>query len=176
MTAVTETRTWTLTLPAPTIHVPDRKPGRPKPAGGWPKKPAAGWLTMNSRMDWRAAMRLKRQWWELAAAAAMAARLPVGQVTRARFDATVHLTAGARRGEPMNWHPTAKVVVDAICAGTKTKRGYGFLPDDAPRFLHCPECPHISISPERVPVEPFKPLGVLVFTVTDLSEIKGDRP
>ncbi len=170
MTAAIDTRTWELILPAPTIYVPHRKSGQPKPPGGWPKKPAAGWLTMNGAQGaWRAKHRLRTEWRALTTAAAMAVRLPKGEVERARFDAVLRFNRGGRR-DPINWHPTCKAVIDALTKGTKTHPGWGFLPDDAPRFLHCEDCPHIRIG---VPVEalPGRPLGVLELKITDLSGV-----
>ncbi|WP_341719989.1 hypothetical protein QQG74_09890 [Micromonospora sp. FIMYZ51] len=169
MTTTTGTRVWKLSLPAPTIHVPHRKTGQPKPPGGWPNKPAAGWLTMNGdKGSWRAKHRLTTEWRNLATTAAMTARLPRGDVQRARFDVALRFARGGRR-DPINWHPTCKAVIDALTSGTKKHPGWGFLPDDAPRFLHCEDCPHIRIG-TRLPVVPLGPLGVLELTITDLSD------
>jgi hypothetical protein len=166
---MTKPRTrWTLVMNAPTIYVPARKSGQPKPAGGWPLKAAAGWITMNGAQgSWRKRDNLRKEWQALAAAAALVARLPRGQVTVARFDAVLRFSRVVRR-DTTNWHPTVKVVIDSLTKGTKTHPGWGFLPDDSPRFLHCEDCPHLRIG---TPFEaaPGRPLGVLELTITALS-------
>lgn len=168
MTAPTVERRWLLVIPAPTIYVADRKSGQPKPPGGWPKKPAAGWLTMNgSHGSWRERNRLRKAWRDAATAAAMAVRLPRGQVQRARFDAVLRFTRVVRR-DTANWHPTIKAAIDALTCGSRAHPGWGFLPDDAPRFLHCEDCPHIRVSPVPLEVKPFGPLGVLELTITEV--------
>lgn len=170
MTAMADTRTWTLILPAPTIYVPARKSGQLKPPQGWPTKPAAGWLTMNGAQGaWRKKHVLRVAWRAQTTARAMAARLPRGEVQRARFDAVLRFTRGGRR-DPINWHPTCKAVIDALTKGTKTHPGWGFLPDDAPRFLHCEDCPHIRIGPP-IEAKPARPMGVLELTITDLTGV-----
>lgn len=128
---------------------------------------APGWLTMNSRLHWRATAGLTTDWRDRTALTARQAHLPVGQVTRARFDAELRFTRTVRR-DPANWHPTLKVIIDALTAGTRTHPGYGFLPDDAPRYLHCQDCPHLSIG-ARLKPRAFGPLGQVVLTITDLS-------
>jgi hypothetical protein len=170
VTAPTTTRTWTLVLPAPTIYVPHRKTGVPKPPGGWPNKPAAGWLTMNGdKGSWRKKHRLTTEWRNLATTAAMATRLPRGEVQRARFDVSLRFNRAGRR-DPINWHPTCKAVIDALTSGTKKHPGWGFLPDDAPRFMHCEDCPHIRVG-EPFEARPVGPLGVLELRITDLSAV-----
>lgn len=160
-----DARTWLLVIPAPTVYIPQRKTGQPKPLGGWPTKPTAGWLTMNGAQgSWRAKHRLRTQWRDAATAAAMAARLPCGEVQKARFDAVFRFARTVRR-DPINWHPTCKAVIDALTAGTKKHPGWGFLPDDAPRFLHCEDCPHIRIGPPFDARQGMAP-GYLELTIT----------
>lgn len=172
MTDVDTRHAWTLTIPAPGDWKPNGK-------GGFLAAPE--WLTMNSRLSHWPEYRLKKKWRAAARNAAEAAevsgggrvRLPVGAVTRARVDVTLHFATrrGVRR-DTTNWHPTAKVVLDALTKGTVNHPGWGFMPDDEPtKHLHCEECPHITIHPERLDTKaPFGPVGLLVMTLTDLSD------
>lgn len=153
---------WTLTINAPvmTVTVKDKKTKTKY------SKLVPAWLTMNDRMYWRKRASITKDWRNAATVLARSAGMPVGVVTRARFDVTLRFKNPTRR-DTVNWHPTAKVILDALTAGSKTHPGYGFLPDDAPRFLHCEECPHIQRGDPLT--EKFGPLGQVILTVTDLS-------
>lgn len=180
MTAAVDMRTWTLSIPAPGDWVPAVRTGKPMPPGGWPLKPAPLWLTLNKRLHWRAKDRIKKQWRRNTEQAAQAVRthdgrtvrLPSGLVTRARIDAMLHFARAASCRDSINWHDTTKVVIDTLTAGTRTHPGWGFLPDDEPtRYLHCEDCPHLRICPQRLETKPpYGPVGLLVVTLTDLSQ------
>jgi hypothetical protein len=147
-------RVWTLELRAPSVI--DRRSLQPVPA----------WLTMNGREHWREKANRVKRWRDITWWVASAAKLPNGNVVRARIDIELIFSAPARR-DPPNWAPTGKAIVDTLTAGTKRHPGYGFLPDDSPRFLHCQECPHITISPDRCKADAFGPVGLVVVTITE---------
>lgn len=147
-------RVWHLTMRAPATV----RRGRPAP----------GWLTMNDRDNRWDHARLVKQWRELATWAARTEHLPVGDVKRARVDVLLAFSAPARR-DPPNWHPTAKAILDALTRGTAKHPGYGFLPDDSPQFMHCQQCPHITISDQRLAPAPWGPTGEVVVTLTELE-------
>lgn len=149
---------WVLTINAPTITVRSKVTGK--------SNPAAGWLTMNDRRYWRQKAAIAIDWKDATKVAATQVRMPVGIVRRARFDVVLRL-GPTRRRDPINWHPTAKAILDALTNGTAKHPGYGFLPDDSPGFLHCSDCPHLSIG-EPVERKPFGPYGQVVVTITDL--------
>lgn len=158
-------RVWTLTIPAPTLTTTqkDRKSGLPK------YRTSAGWLTLNDRMHHMARAQLVRQWRTTTAQAALAAGLRAGMLRRARFDGLLQFT-GATRRDTSNWQMTAKACLDALTRGTAKHPGIAVLPDDSPEYLHCEDCPHLTKDPVLLPKAPYRPLGVLVLTITDLSE------
>jgi hypothetical protein len=159
---------WTLVINAPAITVTVRDPKTKAKT----RRPAPGWLTMNGRLYWRKRAEIVADWRTATTLVARSAGLPRSRVKRARFDVVLRFTRGNRR-DPINWHPTAKAVLDALTAGTAKHPGYGFLPDDAPQFLHCQDCPHLRIG-EPLGVAPFGSLGQLVVTITDLSAEAGE--
>lgn len=88
MTAVTEARVWTLTIPAP-----------------------AAWLNANQRVDLRRQTPDRRAWRDAANVYARAARLP--KLARAHILAELRF-ADARHRDVHNLYPTIKAVVDGL--------------------------------------------------------------
>ncbi|WP_431881778.1 hypothetical protein [Micromonospora chalcea] len=184
MTDVQTARSWTLVIAAPGEWKFEGDPTSAVArltAKNYKAKPQ--WLTMNSRLHWRTKDRLKQKWREATKEAARAVefsgggavRLPVGQVTRVRIDVVLHFP-GRRsvKRDTENWRETTKVVVDALKNGTPKRPGWGFIPDDEPgKHLHCEDCPHLHIHPDPLDTKPpYGPVGLVVATLTDLSETR----
>jgi len=107
------TRSWTLTIPAPTK-----------------------WLDANRRtsMHHMARSRDARKWRELAYWAAAAAKLPKG-LDRVHITATLHFPQNRHRDRE-NYYDAVKPVIDGLAAARKPGQiGYGLIPDDTPEHL-----------------------------------------
>jgi hypothetical protein len=146
--AVTDTRVWTLAIPAPL-----------------PMK------SSNSREHWRAVSRYRKTWREAVYWHAAAARLPKG-LSRVRIDVELRFTAVRRRDAP-NYHPEViKPCVDALGPqrqvkgknGVRTEPGWGLIPDDTAEFLDL-TAPRIG---DPVP-KGLHPNGLVILTITDLT-------
>lgn len=72
---------------------------------------AAGWLTSNQRGAWTKHHKLIAQWRQMAAWAAVRARVP--QLGRAYVLAELRFT-DRRRRDPANWYPTVKAAIDGF--------------------------------------------------------------
>lgn len=152
MTAVTETRTWTLLIPAPTTM-----------------------QTSNRRERWHSIAPRRRAWREAAYWQAAAAKLPRG-LTKVRIDVVLRFTTNRRRDAP-NYHPEViKPCVDALAPpktaktgkGERVDPGWGLIPDDTEEFVFLTE-------PEIGPTVPKAeyPYGLVELTITDIS---GEDP
>lgn len=147
--AVSDTRTWTLSIPAPTKM-----------------------LSANNRPHHLSASRARKAWREAAFLFAKQAQLPTG-LDRVRIDVMLHHTV-TRDRDDANWHPyVLKPIVDGLGpqktvpvkgGGVRVDVGYGLIADDTPRFL---DGPFPSLG-DKVSRKEF-PLGLAVVTVTDLS-------
>ncbi|WP_080128040.1 MULTISPECIES: hypothetical protein [unclassified Actinoplanes] len=145
----TETRTWTLRIPAP-----------------------AKMLSANDRPHHQAASRIRKAWREATFTLARQAKLPTG-LERVRIDVCLHHTV-ARNRDDANWHPyVLKPIADGL-GPTKTSRqrngeirvdvGYGLIPDDNPAHLDGP----FPVLGEKVSRKEY-PLGLAVVTIVDLT-------
>lgn len=149
MTAVTETRTWTLTIPAP-----------------------AKMLSANNKPHHQAAGRVRKAWREATYLYAQQAKLPTG-LERVRIEVALHHTVNRDRDDA-NWHPyVLKPIVDGL-GPQKTVRGrvevgHGLIPDDTPEHL---DGPFPSLG-EKVSRQEY-PLGLVVVTITDLAGAPTD--
>lgn len=151
MTAATDTRTWTLAIPAPLAM-----------------------KSSNSRDHWRAVSRNQRTWREAAYWRAAAAKLPRG-LRKVRIDVTLHFTATRRRDAPNYYAGVIKPVVDALGPqrivrspkGVRTEPGWGLIPDDTAEYLDL-TAPRIGQPVARG----LHPYGLVVLTITDLSEVR----
>lgn len=150
MTVVTDTRVWTLTIPAP-----------------------AKMLSENSRHHWRVTGPAVKEWRAASFLYATQARLPK-HLARVRIDVELHFT-DARERDSHNYHRyVVKPCVDGMCrprkvngkSGVRVEPGYELVDDDSPRFV---DGPHITIG-EKVTKAQY-PLGLAVVTITDLSEV-----
>lgn len=105
-------------------------------------------------------------------------RVPTG-LTRIRLDIQIRFPAAADRDET-NYHPTVgKPLTDACGPERRTKlgdgrvivaKGHGIVRDDNSRYLHCSDDPHITFG---IPVgrdDPRWPHGLVILTITDLSQ------
>jgi hypothetical protein len=148
VTAVTETRTWTLTIPAP-----------------------APMYSENSRHHWSKTGPAVKSWREASYLYAIQSKLPKG-LRRVRIDVELHfITAGGR--DRYNYHRyVAKPITDGLSkprtvngkTGVRVEPGYELIPDDNPIFL---DGPFITIG-AKVDKKQY-PLGLAVVTITDIG-------
>jgi hypothetical protein len=117
VTAVTETRTWTLSIPAP-----------------------AKMLSENSRHHWRVTGPAVKAWREASFLYATQAKLPK-HLLRVRIAVELHFT-DARERDSYNYHRyVVKPCVDGPCRprtvngkrGVRVEPGYELVDDDNPR-------------------------------------------
>ncbi|MEU7170362.1 hypothetical protein ABZ949_02575 [Micromonospora tulbaghiae] len=150
MSATTETRVWTVAIPAPTPM-----------------------QTSNRREHWSAISRRRKAWRETAYARIAHAGLPTG-LTRIRVDVELRFTTNRRRDAPNYYSDVIKPCIDALAperrakkpgGGYRVERGWGVIPDDTAEFLDL-------TAPKIGPVVPkgLHPFGLVVLTVTDLSD------
>jgi hypothetical protein len=148
MTAMTQTRTWTLTIPAPAVMYSE-----------------------NSRHHWRKTGPAVKAWREAAFLYARQAKLPKG-LARVRIDVTLHFT-DARQRDRYNLHRyVVKPLVDGLSrprtvngkTGVRVEPGYELIADDTPQFL---DGPFITIG-AKVDKKAY-PLGLAVITITELG-------
>lgn len=111
------------------------------------------WLNANGRRQHRHQTGTRQAWRDATTVAARAARLPA--LGRAHILATLRFTDNRRR-DAANYHPTVKVVVDALVA-------YGLLPDDSTAYL---EGPDLRIG-DPLTRKPYGPAGELVLTIRE---------
>lgn len=178
-------RAWTLTIRAP------RKPaGKPKVRTGKDgrqelvvPKPAAWWATLNDTIRNEHARQRRTNAWRVATReAAVAAGIATYggtakvRLDRARIDVQFRFArraiGGTRRDPKTNWALTWKPIIDTLTDDTRRipkVPSLGVIHDDAPRFLCCEECPHISTG-EPIEPGPLAPLGLVVLTITELLE------
>lgn len=152
MTAMTDTRTWRITLPAP-----------------------ARMFSVNTTEHWRRTAEAKKLWREASFVLAQQAKLPK-LLARVRIDVRLHFVDCAQR-DTANFHPyVGKPIVDGLGAsrtvttkkGTRVEPGYQLIADDTPAHL---DGPHLEIG-EPVSRRDY-PFGLVVVTITDLS---GEQP
>ncbi|WP_203823076.1 hypothetical protein [Paractinoplanes ferrugineus] len=146
---MTETRVWTLAIPAP-----------------------AKMLSANAKPHHRVAGVTRKAWREAAFTYAQQAKLPTG-LERVRIDVALHHTVNRDRDDA-NWHPyVLKPIVDGLGPQKISRQrndkvrvdvGYGLIPDDTPAHLDGP-FPSLGEKVSRTEY----PLGLAVVTVTDLS-------
>lgn len=140
MTAVTETRTWQLVIPAP-----------------------AKMYSANTRVYWRRTYEARKAWREAAFIYAVQAKLPKG-LTKVRIDVVVHFTINRGRDDE-NYSPyVGKPIGDGLARPHNNSPGYLMVPDDTPEFV---EGPHVTVG-AKVDKKVY-PLGLAVVTITDLS-------
>lgn len=150
MTTMTDTRTWTLAIPAPTVM-----------------------QTSNRREHWRAISRRRKAWRDAAYWQAAAAKLPKG-LSRVRIDVELRFTTNRRRDAPNYYSDVIKPCVDALspprrvtsAKGVRVEAGWGLIPDDTAEFLDL-TAPRIGPTVSKAEF----PHGLVVFTITDLSEV-----
>lgn len=107
-----------------------------------------------------------------------ASSIPTG-LDRIRIDVEIRFPVPARRDEA-NYHNIAKPIVDAI--GPERRyvrqgvpvigRGHGIVPDDSGRYMCCPDDPHITFGEPVGRNDPRWPYGLVMLTITDLSQEK----
>ena len=158
MTAPTTTTTWTIMIPAPVRLV-----------------------SANAESDWQRGPN-HRAIRDTAYGRIATSGITTG-LALVRVDLEIRFPRNAARRNETNYHPTVgKPCVDAlgperryvISKGkrkgtTVLERGFGVVADDTSPPLHCPDCPHIRFG-EPTGRDPRHPFGLLVLTVTDLSE------
>jgi hypothetical protein len=152
VTTMTAARTWTLAIPAP-----------------------AAMQTANRREHWRAVARRRKTWREAAYLWAAVAKLPRG-LARVRIDVELRFTTNRRRDAPNYYSEVIKPCVDALTparevrsrGSVRVEPGWGLIPDDTEEFLDL-GAPRIGPTVSRV----LYPYGLVVFTITDLSEEGG---
>lgn len=145
MTAVTDTRVWTLTIAAP-----------------------AKMYSANTRVHWRRTYEARKAWRDAAFLFATQAKLPKG-LAKVRIDVVLHFTVNRDRDNE-NWSPyVAKPITDGLGKPHQKKSqaapGYLLIADDTPEFL---EGPFVTLG-EKVDRKKH-PLGLAVVTITNLSE------
>lgn len=150
MAAMTETRVWTLMIPAPTAM-----------------------QTSNRREHWRAIAPRRRAWRESAYWHAAAAKLPKG-LGRVRIDVELRFTTNRRRDAPNYYPEVIKPCVDALSPpkqvksknGVRVEPGWGLVSDDTAEFVDL-TAPTIGPTVSRAEY----PHGLVVLTITDLSQV-----
>lgn len=142
MTAVVETRVWTLTIPAP-----------------------AKMFSANTRVHWRQTWAARKAWREASFLYATQTKLPRG-LARVRIDVVVHFTVNRGRDNE-NYSPhVGKPIADGLAKRHGNAPGYLLIADDTPEFL---DGPFVTVG-EKVTKARY-PLGLAVVTITDLSEV-----
>lgn len=160
----------------------------PQPAPAVPAEPGRWVITLrapqpmtsaNTRnTHWRTLSAAKRDLRELMYRQLQAIHAPKG-LDRVRIDIELRFPRNARR-DPPNYHPyVAKPLVDALSPTREytrkrngalvpvTELGWGMIPDDNPRHLHCQECPHLTLGPSgKIPGYPY---GQITVTITDVG-------
>lgn len=151
MTAVTEQRTWTLSIPAP-----------------------APMFTENTTKHWRVTGPAVKAWREASFLYATQAKLPKG-LARVRLDVRLHCVDNRVR-DALNLHKyVVKPLVDGLGRartvttkrGIRVEPGYGLVADDSPEFVEGP-FPTIGPKVDRK----VHPLGLAVITIADLPEVR----
>lgn len=147
MAAMTETRTWQLTIPAPAVM-----------------------FTENTTAHWRKTGPAVKEWRAASFVYAQQAKLPKG-LARVRLDIVLHFT-DARERDALNLHKyVVKPLTDGLCrqrqvtvkGKVRVEPGYGLVPDDTPRFV---DGPFVTIG-EKVDKKRY-PLGLAVVTITEV--------
>lgn len=140
MTAVTQTRTWTLEIPAP-----------------------AKMYSANTRAYWRRTYEAKKLWRDATFLYATQARLPKG-LARVRVDVVLHFTVNRNRDDE-NWSPyVGKPIADGLAKPHRGAPGYLLVADDSSEFMAGPFC---TVG-EKVAKAQY-PLGLAVVTITELA-------
>jgi hypothetical protein len=140
VTAVTDTRTWTLEIPAP-----------------------AAMYSANTRVHWRRTHEARKLWREAAFIYATQAKLP-RRLARVRIDIAVHFTVNRGRDNE-NYSPhVGKPIGDGLAKPHGTAPGYLLIVDDTPEFL---DGPFVTVG-VKVDKKTY-PLGLAVVTITDLG-------
>lgn len=150
MTAMTATRTWVLTIPAPAPMFTENTT-------------KSRWVTGPAVKAWR----------EASFVYATQAKLPKG-LARVRLDVVLHCVDNRVR-DALNLHKyVVKPLVDGLGRartvntkkGVRVEPGYGLVADDSPRFVEGP-FPTIGEKVDKT----VHPLGLAVITISDLSEV-----
>ncbi|MCG5464179.1 hypothetical protein MED01_002344 [Micromonospora sp. MED01] len=154
MTTMTDTRTWTVAIPAPTPM-----------------------QTSNRREHWSKISRRRKTWRETAYGRIALAKLPRG-LTKIRVDVELRFTTNRRRDAPNYYSDVIKPCIDALAPekrvkllnrpGHRVEMGWGVIPDDTAEFLDL-TAPKIG----PVVAKTLHPFGLVVLTITDLSEVPG---
>jgi hypothetical protein len=148
MSAMTATRVWTLTIPAP-----------------------APMFTENTNKHWRVTSPAVKAWREASFLYATQAKLPKG-LGRVRIDVALHFT-DARERDALNLHKyVVKPLVDGMCRGRtvnakkgpRVEVGYGLVADDSPRYVDGP-FPTIGAKVDKK----VYPLGLAVVTIAEVA-------
>lgn len=140
MAAMTETRTWELTIPAP-----------------------AKMYSANTRVYWRRTYEARKEWRNAAFLYATKARLPKG-LAKVRMEVVVHFTVNRNRDNE-NYSPyVGKPIADGLAKPHASAPGYLLIADDNPTFL---DGPFVTVGP-KVDKKQY-PLGLAVVTITELE-------
>jgi hypothetical protein len=149
VTAMTNTRTWTIDIPVP-----------------------CAWLTANIERHRYKRSTLVRQWREATVVACKAARLPKS-VTPVDISGTVYYTGRRPVRDRLNLANTFKAIIDALTPHAVKMRdnkpvvyvGYGFLPDDSDRHVR-------STTWELVPAKDAgRKTPAVVLTITHVAPV-----
>jgi hypothetical protein len=139
VTAVTDTRKWTLEIKAP-----------------------AKMYSANTRVYWRRTYEARKAWRDAAFLYATQAKLPKG-LARVRIDVVLHFTVNRDRDNE-NWSPhVGKPITDGLAKPHRSSPGYLLIADDTPEYLDGPFC---TVGP-KVEGKRF-PLGLAVVTITEV--------
>jgi hypothetical protein len=148
VSAMTATRTWTLTIPAP-----------------------APMYTENTTKHWRITGPAVKAWREASFLYATQAKLPKG-LTRVRLDVVLHCVDNRVR-DALNLHKyVVKPLVDGLGRsrtvnskkGLRVEPGYGLVADDSPEFL---DGPFVTVGAKVD--KKVHPLGLAVVTITEVA-------
>jgi hypothetical protein len=141
MAAMTDTRVWTLSIPAP-----------------------AKMYSANTRVYWRRTYEARKEWRDAAFLYATKARLPKG-LAKVRIDVVVHFTVDRNRDNE-NYSPhVGKPIADGLAKPHAKAPGYELIPDDTSEFLESGG--PIIVVGEKVDKKTY-PLGLAVVTITEV--------
>jgi hypothetical protein len=140
VTAMTDTRVWTLTIPAP-----------------------AKMYSANTRVFWRRTYEARKAWRDASFLYATKAGLPKG-LAKVRIDVVVHFTVNRGRDNE-NYSPhVGKPIADGLAKPHNGAPGYLLVVDDTPEFL---DGPFVTVG-EKVDRKTY-PLGLAVVTITEVA-------
>jgi hypothetical protein len=140
VTTMTDTRVWTLTIPA-----------------------SAKMYSANTRVYWRRTYEARKEWRNAAFLYATKAKLPK-LMRKVRIDVVLHFTVNRGRDNE-NFSPhVLKPIADGLARPHGTAPGYLLIADDTPEFL---DGPFVTVGP-KVDKKAY-PLGLAVVTITEVA-------